>query len=59
MITSTFTCTGPYAVNHPRENMTPSIQGHELTIALKRLGEALGVPVLHHVIIDGGSFAVI
>lgn len=87
MITSAFTCTGPYAIlvslgtssattavqpgevfgaalkadakavviahNHPCGDVTPSVQDRELTVALKRLGEALGVTVLDHLIITG------
>ena len=47
------------AHNHPSGNTTPSAQDRELTAALKRLGEALGVTVLDHLAIGGDSFAVI
>ena len=47
------------AHNHPSGNTTPSAQDRELTAALKRLGEALGVTVLDHLVIGGNSFAVI
>ena len=47
------------AHNHPSENTAPSAQDRELTAALKRLGEALGVTVLDHLAIGGDSFAVI
>ena len=39
------------AHNHPSGNMMPSVQDRELTAALKRLGESLGVAVLDHLII--------
>ena len=39
------------AHNHPSGNTMPSVQDHELTAALKRLGESLGVAVLDHLII--------
>ena len=45
------------AHNHPSGDTTPSAQDRELTAALKRLGEALGVAVLDHLVIGGGSFA--
>ena len=45
------------AHNHPSGNTTPSAQDRELTAALKRLGEALGVTVLDHLAIGGDSFA--
>ena len=41
------------AHNHPSGDTTPSAQDRELTAALKRLGEALGVTVLDHLIITG------
>lgn len=47
------------AHNHPSGNTTPSVQDRELTAALKRLGEALGVTVLDHLVIGDDSFAVI
>lgn len=47
------------AHNHPSGNTTPSVQDCELTVALKRMGEALGVAVLDHLVIGGESFAVI
>ena len=45
------------AHNHPSGNTAPSAQDRELTAALKRLGEALGVTVLDHLAIGGDSFA--
>ena len=45
--------------NHPSGNMTPSVQDRELTAALKRLGEAMGVAVLDHLVIGGDSFAAV
>ena len=47
------------AHNHPSGNTTPSVQDRELTAALKRLGEALGVTVLDHLVIGDGSFATV
>ena len=47
------------AHNHPSGNATPSIQDRELTVALKRMGEALGVAVLDHLIVTDESFAVV
>lgn len=45
--------------NHPSGNMTPSVQDRELTAALKRQGEAMGVAVLDHLVIGGDSFAAV
>ena len=39
------------AHNHPSGNTMPSVQDHELTAALKRQGDSLGVTVLDHLII--------
>ncbi len=47
------------AHNHPSGNTTPSIQDRELTVALKRMGEALGVAVLDHLVVTKDSYAVI
>ena len=47
------------AHNHPSGNTTPSVQDRELTVALKRMGEALGVAVLDHLIVTDESFAVV
>ena len=47
------------AHNHPSGNMTPSVQDRELTAALKRMGEALGVAVLDHLVVTKDSYAVI
>ena len=44
------------AHNHPSGNTVPSAQDRELTAALKRLGEALGVTVLDHLVVGEGSF---
>ena len=44
------------AHNHPSGNTTPSAQDRELTAALKRLGEAVGVTVLDHLVVGEGSF---
>ena len=45
------------AHNHPSGDTTPSAQDRELTVALKRLGEVLGVEVLDHLVIGGETFA--
>lgn len=47
------------AHNHPSGNTMPSVQDRELTVALKRMGEALGVAVLDHLIVTDESFAVV
>lgn len=47
------------AHNHPSGNLTPSVQDRELTAALKRLGDVLGIPVRDHLILGGESFQVI
>ena len=47
------------AHNHPSGNTTPSVQDRELTVALKRMGEMLGVAVLDHLIVTKNSFAVV
>ena len=47
------------AHNHPSGNTAPSAQDRELTVALKRLGESLGVMMLDHLVIGGDSFAVV
>ena len=39
------------AHNHPSGNTTPSVQDRKLTDALRRLGGALGVHVLDHLIL--------
>ena len=45
------------AHNHPSGNTVPSAQDRELTAALKKLGEALDVVVLDHLIVGKDSFA--
>lgn len=47
------------AHNHPSGNTVPSTQDRELTAALKKLGEALGVIVLDHLIVCNDSFATV
>ena len=47
------------AHNHPSGNATPSTQDRELTAALKKLGEVLGVTVLDHLIVGKDSFATV
>ena len=47
------------AHNHPSGNATPSAQDQELTAALKKLGEALGVTILDHLIVRNDSFATV
>ena len=47
------------AHNHPSGDTAPSAQDRELTVALKRLGEALGVTVLDHLIVTDNAFAVV
>ena len=39
------------AHNHPSGNSTPSIQDRQLTEVMKKLGKAIGVEVLDHLII--------
>lgn len=39
------------AHNHPSGNSTPSVQDRQLTEAMKKLGKAIGVDVLDHLII--------
>ena len=45
------------AHNHPSGNATPSAQDHELTASLERLGDALDVAVLDHLVIGGDLFS--
>ena len=47
------------AHNHPSGSTTPSAQDRELTAALKKLGEVLGVGVLDHLIVCNDSFATV
>ena len=47
------------AHNHPSGNTAPSTQDRELTAALKKLGEALDVTVLDHLIVSKDSFATV
>ena len=44
------------AHNHPSGDATPSVQDRELTAALKRLGDTLGLPVLDHLILGANRF---
>ena len=45
------------AHNHPSGDTTPSAQDRELTASLERLGDALGVAVLDHLVIGGDLFS--
>ena len=45
------------AHNHPSGGVTPSAQDRELTASLERLGDALGVAVLDHLVIGGDLFS--
>ena len=47
------------AHNHPSGNLAPSLQDVELTSALKRMGDVLGITVLDHLIIGGDSHAAV
>ena len=47
------------AHNHPSGSTIPSTQDRELTAALKKLGEALDVTVLDHLIVGKDSFATV
>ena len=47
------------AHNHPSGSTTPSAQDRELTAALKKLGEVLGVTVLDHLIVCNDSFGTV
>ena len=47
------------AHNHPSGNTVHSTQDRELTAALKKLGEALDVTVLDHLIVGKDSFATV
>ena len=47
------------AHNHPSGNTATSAQDRELTAALKKLGEVLGVGVLDHLIVCNDSFATV
>jgi DNA repair protein RadC len=42
--------------NHPSGDPTPSSEDHALTAALVRAGEAVGIPVLDHVVIGEGRY---
>ena len=46
-----------FAHNHPSGDPTPSREDIELTKALMRAGEVLGIEVLDHVVIGDGVFA--
>ena len=47
------------AHNHPSGNTATSAQDRELTATLKKLGEALDVTVLDHLIVGKDSFATV
>lgn len=47
------------AHNHPSGDPTPSRQDRELTVALKTLGAALGVPCLDHLILGRTDFTTV
>lgn len=47
------------AHNHPSGDPTPSVQDRELTDALRRMGSAIGLPVLDHLVVTDKSFATI
>ena len=44
------------AHNHPSGDTTPSGEDINLTIALKKTGEVVGIPVLDHIIIGDGLY---
>lgn len=39
--------------NHPSGNPTPSAQDREVTRRVRRAGEALGIPLLDHIVVAG------
>ena len=47
------------AHNHPSGDPTPSRQDRELTVALKTLGAALGVPCLDHLVLGRTDFTMV
>lgn len=42
--------------NHPSGDLTPSSQDHDVTERLKRAGSVVGIPLLDHLIVGGGSY---
>lgn len=41
--------------NHPSGNVSPSIEDYEITESIRRAGELLGILLVDHIIIAGGS----
>lgn len=43
--------------NHPSGDPTPSAQDIDVTRRVRRAGEVLGVPLLDHIVVAGGTYA--
>ena len=44
------------AHNHPSGDPTPSAQDHEVTRRVRRAGEIVGIKLLDHIVIGGGTY---